>query len=227
MQFNKYILLVALTMCFVTMSSAQHKVYDIRNGFAAGGGITQYDIITDNFNTSAATGWALTAAATADLPHKWYTVSFGMQLSENRLDISGRISDDVQGDEAIEYKLMMAQVSFILHMKLLGDNITLDFGPQLQYNGKLELKDEAQENYFINNYDMLMAKDIQDISQFNVNGVVGASAGFGSFRIRAQYSYGVTNILDKLNDQNLNVGNNTAKFKGNQSMITVAALITF
>ncbi len=39
--------------------------------------------------------------------------------------------------------------------------------------------------------------------------------------------YGFTNILGNLNDEDLNVGSIDNKFKGNQSMITFTAIITF
>ena len=115
----------------------------------------------------------------------------------------------------------------MLHVKLLSDNVTLDVGPQLQYNGQLELNSKNQEGFFVNGYDALLAEDIKDISPFNVNGVVGASAGIGNFKLRATYSYGFTNILNKLNDQNLTTTPASESFKGNQTMLAFALMITF
>jgi hypothetical protein len=224
MKFKRPFLLVALTVCFVTNISAQ--AYKIKNGIAIQGGITQFDISTDNFVTKKGNGFIGGMAATVDLPHKWYTVSYGMLLSENNLEISGRMTDDVAGNEMIAYKLMTVQVGFLFHAKILEDNLTIDLGPQLQYNAKLELKDSAQETYFINGYNALMAKDITDISQFNVNGVVGISAGIGAFRIRAQYGYGLTNIFSKLNNNNLNTIGGKSTFKGNQQLLSLTAMIT-
>jgi hypothetical protein len=154
-------------------------------------------------------------------------VSYGLQFSENNLEISGRPLETVVGNEMIEYKLMTVQLGFIYHKKIIGDNFTIDFGPQLQYNGKLELENDAEVGYFINGYDTLTALDIEDISKFNVNGMIGASAGIGSFKFKTQYIYGFLNILDKLNDQNLNVRSKENKFKGNQSMLVFAAMFTF
>jgi len=226
MQIKTYILLVALTMGFVTISHAQPKNYEIKNGLAIGGGLTQFDIISDNFETKKENGWLISAGIGAVLPHKWYNISYSIQLSENKIGLSGRTTDDVAGEEMIEYKLFMAQAGIFFHVKLIQSFLTLDLGPQLQYNGGLELSDSAQESYFINGYDALGAMDITDISPFNVNGMAGATAGFGAFKIRVQYIYGVTNIFRKLNDQNLETGS-TEDFKGNQSMITFAAFITF
>ncbi len=227
MKFKRFILLVAFTMCFVTIIHSQHKTYDIVNGFGVMAGVSFYDIKTDNFTTKQGTGFVGGMSATLDLPHKGYTVSYGMQLSENNFEISGRMTDDVAGNEILEYKLRAVQLGFYYHKKIFGDNFTLDVGPQIQYNGKLELKDETKEGYFINGYDSLTAKDIENISQFNVNGLVGASAGIGAIKIRAQYIYGFLNILDKLNDKNLNVGNNTEEFKGNQSMLVFTVMFSF
>ena len=227
MKFKHYILLVAFSIGFVTTMYSQHKTYDIVNGFGIMAGVSLYDITTDNFTTKQGVGFIGGLTATLDLPHKGYTVSYGMQLSENNIEISGRMTDDVAGNEALEYKLLAIQVGFYYHKKIFGDNFTIDLGPQLQYGSELELKDETKEGYFINGYDDLTAKEIESISQFNVNGMIGASAGIGVFKIRAQYIYGFLNILDKLNDKNLNVGNNTEEFKGNQSMLVFAVMFSF
>ncbi|MCF6295386.1 MAG: hypothetical protein L3J25_06820 [Flavobacteriaceae bacterium] len=227
MKFKHYILLVAFTIGFVTTTYSQHRTFAIKNGFAVMGGISQYNIITDNFATKSRQGWVGGLSSTVDIPNEWYNVSFGMQVSENNLEISGRALEGVAGNEMIEYKLMAVQLGFTYHAKVIGDNVTIDFGPQIQYNGKLELKDETKEGYFINGYDSLTALDIADISQFNVNAMAGISAGIGSFKIKAQYIYGFLNILNKLNDKNLNVGSATEKFKGNQSMLVFAVMFSF
>ncbi|WP_412987434.1 hypothetical protein [Pontimicrobium sp. IMCC45349] len=226
MQKHKYILLVAFIVGFVTLSHSQHRRYAIKNGIGIQGGITQFDIITDNFETTASSGWIGGLNATVDLPHKWYTVSYSMLLSENNLEILGRMTDDVAGNEALEYKLMTVQVGFTFHTKIISDNLTIDIGPQLQYNGKMDLTNSTQESFYVNGYDNVLATDISEISQFNVNGMVGASLGFGAFKVRAQYIYGFTNMLNKLNDAEFAKGLNT-KFKGNQSMIAVTAMLTF
>ncbi|WP_425076383.1 outer membrane beta-barrel protein [Psychroserpens sp. S379A] len=214
-------------MAFVTISNAQHKRYTIKNGIGLIGGLTQYDITTDNFKTKSGSGFIGGMIATVDIPHKWYTVSYGLQLSQNSIEIEGRSLSTPLQTEMIEYDVMAVQLAFMLHVKLLSDNITLDVGPQLQYNGKLDLKDSNQEEFLINGYDSLIAEDISDIAPFNANGVVGASAGIGNFKLRATYSYGFTNILRKLNDEDLTTTPSSKKFEGNQTMLAFALMITF
>ena len=59
MNYIKHIVLVAFTISFVTLSNAQHRRYTRKNGFTLGGGITQFDINTNNFNTTAGNGWLI------------------------------------------------------------------------------------------------------------------------------------------------------------------------
>jgi hypothetical protein len=224
MKKTKLFLLVVTAICFVGFSFAQN--YRIQNGIGLQGGITQFDILTDNFETQVNSGFIGGLSASVDLPHRWYNVSYNIQLSENNIDISASpFGSNV--NEFVEYKMFTAQIAFLFHIKLISNNVTFDVGPMLQYNSELELKDDAKEGYNITGFQNLLTEDITKISNFNANGAVGLSAGFGSFRIRAQYIYGFTNILGKLNDQDLNVGSNTDKFKGNQSLLAFTAILTF
>lgn len=226
MQKRQLIVLVAFCICIVTVSFGQRKTYQIKNGFGIYGGITQYDIITDNFTTKKDNGWQAGASATVDIPHKWYNVSYTIQLSENNIGILAQPNLSNQS-EFVEYKIFTAQVALMMHVKLIQSFLTIDVGPMIQYNSDMEIKDKANENYIISTYDNLLAKDLNDITNFNINGAIGASAGFGFFRLKAQYIYGFTNMLNKLNDSNIDLTGNDKKIKGNQSMFAFTAMITF
>lgn len=227
MQIRQVIILVAVLIGFVTVSQAQHKTYAIKNGFGIYGGITQYDILTDNFETQKENGWMVGASATVDLPHKWYNLSYTIQLAENNVGIAA--SPIVLGldEEYLKYKVFTAQIALLMHVKIVESFLTLDLGPMIQYNSDLEMKDDTKENFFIKNYDNVLAQDITDITNFNVDGAVGLSAGFSHFRLKAQYIYGFTNMLNKLNKDNLDLTGNEGKIKGNQSMLAFTAMITF
>lgn len=232
MNYIKHIVLVAFTITFVTLSNAQHRRYTIKNGFALGGGITQFDINTDNFNTTAGNGWLITSSATGDLPHKWYNISYGFQISSNSIEFSGYETDiDLVGDKQVEYDIMAVQLALLFHVKVVPNLLTIDAGPMIQYNGKLDLSSNNEENLYVylNNGNSVLAKDIEEISQINANGAIGATIGFGAFKLRVQYIYGFTNILNKLNDNVTEIGphSGNSDFKGNQSMINFMALITF
>ena len=227
MKYKHLLLLVALSIGFVTNIFAQKGNYRITNGIAITGAITNFNITTDNFNTEQDTGFLGGLIATVDIPNRWYNVSFGMQLSENHLKIEGRSGALTNDITFIEYKLFTAQVALLAHVKLIENYITFDIGPMLQYNGKLELRDKGQENYYINNYGNLTASDISDISKFNINGAIGLSAGLDFIKLKAQYIYGFTNILKKLDTQNLDTLGGNTRFKGNQSMLVLGAIVSF
>lgn len=187
-----------------------------------GGGMSYFDMVTDNFETKKGSGFVISAGIGAPLPHKWYDVSYNFQVLKNNFDIDGRISDDVAGNEWIEYEVFSVQAGLVFHINLIGSYLTLDIGPQLAYNSDLEVSENSKENYFLNDYESLMAKEITDINNFNLNGMAGVSAGAGPIKLRAQYIYGLLNSLDNLNE--LGQGND---FKGNPSFITLSAFLLF
>ena len=227
MKYNRLFLLVALMLCFVTKSFSQKGNFRISNGIGITGGITQFDIDTDNFNTKSSNGFIGGLMAAVDIPLRWYNVSFSMQLSENAIEISGR-PDLISTQEAfVEYKMFAAQVAMLLHVKVIPNHFSIDFGPMLQYNGRLEFKDKNQEGYYINNYTNLSAQDITNISQFNFNGALGASLGIKNFKLKAQYVYGLTNILKKLEGQDIDTVGGDSRFKGNQTMLVLGAVLSF
>lgn len=218
---NQLNLLVAIALLFVTNSFAQRPNYDIKNFIGIYGGVTQFDIITDNFTTEKQNGFIVGLTGIVNVEHKWYDVSYGIQFSQNNMNIVGGTTD-ADGTETLEYKLSAAQLAILMHAKLLRQNLTIDFGPVIQANGFLDLIDDSQENYFVNGFDGLQAIDLRDISKFNINGAIGATVGIKHFRIRAQYQYGLTNLLRKLNDLDLD-----ADFKGNQSQVVFTAIVLF
>ncbi|MDX1472147.1 MAG: outer membrane beta-barrel protein [Flavobacteriaceae bacterium] len=227
---SNFILFVAILVVFVTDSFGQHQRYAIRNGLGIYGGITQFDIDTDNFSTVSEQGFIGGMAATVELPHKWYTVSYNIQLSQNYFNVYATAPALIgnPNSEQVEYKVFTTQVALLFHVKLLQDYVTLDLGPMLQYNSNLELENDSQENYIVDGYDNLTADDITDVTKFNFNGAGGVTAGFRGFKLRAQYIYGFTNILNKLEKANLDTsGSETNKFKGNMNMWAFTAMIYF
>ena len=165
--------------------------------------------------------------ATVDIPLRWHNISFGVQLSEKHLKIEGRSGALTYDIAFIEYKLFDAQVAMLAHIKVIENYVTIDLGPMLQYNGKLELNNKSEENYYINNYSNVTASDIANISQFNINGAIGGSAGLDFIKLKAQYIYGFTNILKKLNSQNLDTTSGNDSFKANQSMLVLGGVVSF
>ena len=219
-------LLVVLSVLFVTTTFAQRPNYSIKNALGPFGGITLSNITTDNFVTEQGQGWTAGLTAIVNVEHKWYDVSYGIQFTENTVAVSASPTAGAAA-EMFDFKISGAQLGILMHAKLLGQNLTIDFGPLIQANGFFESKEDDKKDYILTGYDDLTVEAVRDISKFNVNGAIGATAGFTNFRLRAQYQYGFTNLFGKLNKQDLDVGANTEKFKGNQNTILFTALLLF
>ena len=119
----KHFSLVAICISFVTLTFAQGKTYKIKNGIGLQGGITQFDIITDNFETKTNSGFMGGMSASVDIPHRWYNVSYNIQLSQNHIDINASPLLSLE-EEYVEYKMFTANVAFLFHIKLINNNIT-------------------------------------------------------------------------------------------------------
>jgi hypothetical protein len=134
---------------------------------------------------------------------------YAMQFSENNFSVttnSGFITVDTN------YKLSSAQISFQISYKFIENHLSVEFGPLVQINGKLNVE-KGKENNFISGT-TLLAKDIVGISQFNFYPMIGITAGVRHVRLNVSYQYGVNNMLGNLNNKNLGVS-----FKGNPGIL--------
>ena len=93
-------------------------------------------------------------AATVDLPHRWYNVSYNIQLGENKTGIAALRPLGSQS-EFVDYKIFTAQIALVGHLKLINKHLTLDAGPMLQYNSDLNLEDQTKETYIIDGYNSI------------------------------------------------------------------------
>ena len=173
-------------------------------------GVNQFTLYTDNFDTKPEFGWNAGLSVRGNFYNNWDMV-YAMQFSENNFTVA--TTNTFLANEDVNYKLSSAQVSLQLSYRIIRNHLSIEFGPLVQVNGKLKI-DEAQEDNTISGTS-LEAKDIQDISKFNFYPAVGITAGVKHLRVNIQYQYGVNNILENLNKQNLGVD-----FKGNAGILS-------
>ncbi|MEP0263399.1 hypothetical protein [Dokdonia sp.] len=128
-------------------------------------------------------------------------------------------------DNQIDYNFIGAQLNFFLSYNIIGQNLAIDFGPALLVNGKMKLKDSGQGDTTIAGFSSLTGSDIEEISKINPFVVIGLTGGFENVRLSVQYQYGVTNILNGLNDQDLELIDPAARnFKGTASFISAGVV---
>ncbi|NJX17115.1 hypothetical protein HC176_16710, partial [Tamlana crocina] len=120
--------------------------------------------------------------------------------------------------EAIEYNMIGVQGNFFASYKLLDHYLSVEAGPVLQVNGKLDARQD-KELWFVGNTNV-NAIDIEKISTFNVNLALGLSGGMETVKFWAQYQYGLNNMLKGLEDEGLEEKDaGMSNLKGHMSMI--------
>lgn len=195
-------------LSLITMVCFSQYDYRDSNRIGISFGVNQFTLNTNNFQTKPGTGWNGGLSMRGNYYDDWDMV-YAMQFSENNFSVatkSGFITEDTN------YKLSSAQVSLMLSYKIVENHLSVEFGPLLQINGKLNLEKDQQNNIISGT--TLLAKDIVAISQFNFYPVIGITAGVRHFRLNVSYQYGVNNMLGNLNSQNLGVN-----FKGNPGIL--------
>ena len=198
----------AAIFAFISMTVFAQYEYRDSNRIGISVGINQFTLKTNNFQTKPETGWNAGLSMRGNFYNNWDMV-YAMQFSENNFSVttnSGVITEDTN------YKLASAQISVMLSYKIVENHLSLEFGPLVQVNGKLKV-DKDQENNIITGT-TLLAKDIVDISTFNLYPTIGITSGFRHVRLNISYQYGINNMLGNLNSQNLGYS-----FKGNAGIL--------
>jgi hypothetical protein len=201
---------IFFTVVLILISMVGFAQYNYRdsNRIGISIGVNQFTLNTNNFQTKPGTGWNGGLSMRGNYYNDWDMV-YAMQFSENNFSVatnSGFITEDTN------YKLSSAQISLMWSYKIVENHLSLEFGPLVQINGKLNVE-KGQENNIISGT-TLIAKDIVDISTFNFFPVLGITAGFRHVRLNVSYQYGINNMLGNLNNKNLGYS-----FKGNPGIL--------
>ncbi|TRX23715.1 outer membrane beta-barrel protein [Flavobacterium franklandianum] len=193
---------------FISMAGFAQYQYRDANRIGIFFGVNQFTLNTNNFQTKPGTGWNGGLSMRGNFYNDWDMV-YAMQFSENNFSVATKrifISEDTN------YKLASAQISLQLSYKIVENHLSVEFGPLLQINGKLNVEKDQQNNIISGT--TLLAKDIVAISQFNFYPTVGITAGVRHVRLNVSYQYGLNNMLGNLNSQNLGYN-----FKGNPGIV--------
>ena len=195
-------------LSMITMVCFSQYQYRDANRIGISFGVNQFTLNTNNFETKPGTGWNGGLSMRGNFYNDWDMV-YAMQFSENNFTVdtnSGFITEDTN------YKLSSAQISLMISYKIVENHLSIEFGPLVQVNGKLNVE-KGKENNIITGT-TLLAKDIVDINTFNFYPVIGITAGVRHVRLNVSYQYGVNNMLGNLNNKNLGYN-----FKGNPGIL--------
>ena len=182
------------------------------NRIGIGGGLTQMNIFTDNFNITPQQGWTGGFHVRGNFYNDWQ-MSFGMFFTDSNFSVQTR---KVVSIVDTNYKLSAVQIYIMPGYVISQNHFNIEFGPVIQINDKLVIDKDAETNFLVDQ-PLLTAKDITDVSKINANIYAGINVGFTNVRLRLGYQYGLNNFFNSLNS-NDKVPNIGEKFKGNIGM---------
>lgn len=187
--------------------------YGSRDGNRIGlsAGVSQTTLFTNNFNASPELGFAGGLSVRGNYYNNW-SMMYGMQFFSNNFSLESTFN------QKINYNLQGVKVKLLMSYNIVEDHVSLDFGPILQINGKMNIS-ESDNNKILDGT-LLRADQILDVTTLTGNFYLGVSAGNKVVRAVIFYEYGFTNILNNLNKNDaLKILNNGDIFKGNLGTI--------
>ena len=187
--------------------------YGRRDGNRIGlsAGVSQTTLFTSNFNAAPELGFAGGLSVRGNYYNNW-SMMYGMQFFSNNFSLESTFN------QKINYNLQGVKVKLLMSYNIVEDHVSLDFGPILQINGKMNIS-ESDNNKILDGT-LLRADQILDVTTLTGNFYLGVSAGNKVVRAVIFYEYGFTNILNNLNKNDaLKILNNGDTFKGNLGTI--------
>jgi hypothetical protein len=193
-------------LIFTTLAFAQYNNRD-GNRIGISGGVNQSTLMGSNFTTKPGNGFAGGLSVRGNYYDNWSMI-YGMQFFVNKFSLESTLKQD------IDYSLSGVQIRLLMSYNIIKDHISVDFGPVLQVNGKLDIQSTDESK--ILNGTLLKANQIVDVSKINGNAYFGISAGSKVVRALIFYQYGFSNVFNNLNSQDgLTLLNGNKNFKGN------------
>lgn len=187
------------------------------NRIGISGGISQTSLFTNNFSAKPESGFAGGLSVRGNYYNDWSMI-YGMQFFSNNFSL------EADYNQRVKYNFQGVKVRLLLSYNVIEDHVSVDFGPQVQINGKMHISGADEQKQLAGT--VLKAKDIIDVSPASGQIYVGASGGGKVIRALVFYEYGFTNFFNKLNkDDDLLAKNGNRNFKG--TLGTINAQVIF
>jgi len=217
----KKLIFVTVLFLFVQQAFSQRN-FDHYNRLGINGGYSLFNILTSDLNTKQTDGF-MAGFTTRGAFRNSFDLIYGFSFYSNNIAVFGRNSINAFETQYIDYNLQGVQINFFGSYNIIKHHLSLEFGPILNISGKMKLSSNQLEDYILDGYDYLKAKEIEDVSPINIRVAGGITGGVQSLRVSLQYQYGVTNMLSKLNDKGLE----NTDFKGNSATLIMSLVVYF
>lgn len=215
----KMMLFCAGIMLFSLQTNAQRRMWDGEyNRLGLQAGANRFNIITDDLSIDPKISWTAGFTTRASFYNDFQFV-YGINFFDFNVDIQGREKmETLEASEMIPHNMIAVQLNFFGSYKLYDHYLSIEAGPVVQVNGKLEARQD-RELWYVSTYDV-QAMDIEKVSPFNVNLAVGLTGGLETVKFWVQYQHGINNVLNGLNDEGLqDLDADFPELKGNMSII--------
>lgn len=180
--------ILSSALCLMAFSAHAQQGYRDSNRIGISGGINQFNLTTDDFDTSAGVGWTAGLSVRGNF-YNDFDMVYDIRFTEHRF--SAHSVDPLLDD--VDTKMQSAQISLYLSYKLIENHLSIEFGPTFQFNGKLDFNEDDQLTPIMP--DGTTIKDIEEIKVFNFYPTIGITGGTTHVRAHLFFQYGVTNIL--------------------------------
>ena len=151
-----------------------------------------------------------------------FDMEYGVIFFQNELMVQGQ-ENNTPKDVTME--LSGAQIKLLLGYNIIRRHLSIDMGPVLSVNSPWKAQQKEQESLVIGGYKGLKIEDLSSVSPVHGHLSVGLTGGFEHLRLSAQYQYGLTNFLGRLNKTNLE--RPSGGFSGQLAWTTLGAYFYF
>ncbi|NMH28414.1 outer membrane beta-barrel protein [Flavobacterium silvaticum] len=174
--------------------------YKDSNRIGIFGGITSFDLQTNDFTNKSGIGWTVGAGIRGNFYNDFdmiYTIGFfESKFSAPIAPVAGFPTQET------DFKIQGVQIALMPSYNIVYNHLSIEAGPVFQANSKLGYKKDF-ENYYMDKLPYTL-NDMEKVNSFNFLGAVGFTAGIRELRASFRYMYGFSNFLGKIDQPGAN-----------------------
>lgn len=214
--------IVLLLFVFLSLPTyAQMQDYDSYNRLGIQGGVTYGGLTGPDFETSPGIGFMGGLSTRANV-YRHMVIIYGVNFFQFNTGL--KLQETVSSEAILtDFKATGVQINLFGGYKLLGEHLSIEAGPVLQVSSKWKPEATFKEHFL--EQSGLKAKDLEDVSQINLNVAANLSTGFRDFKFWFQYQYGINNILKNIQAEEENSA--AGKTEGHMSFATAGMVFYF
>lgn len=199
MNLKDFLIIITLLLVINPVFAQRKLPANSYNRVGVQGGITYGKIASEDFDFNYGTGFTV-GFSTRATAGKHILFQYGINFF--RVKSSNEVREKITMEaREIDFNLSGAQVNFFLGYRILGEHLSLEMGPILQFNGKLS-PDEGNENYWLRDYDINI-EALENVSKANMNLAAQLSGGLPKLKLWIQYQYGISNMFGDIDLQTI------------------------